>query len=124
MAVEAGREYNPETAKDLRPKRFTFVTCGETFSYELQIPEYILARLNHSEVMDKLYDYLHRYATNVVVEAIRGGYLTTPEGRTRMVKDVGDHLRNYIWERFSIKQQEAGNECWQVAPTLQKVHTS
>jgi hypothetical protein len=119
--IEQGVEYNPETAKDLRPRRFTFATCGEEFSYELQIPEYILARLD-SCIMDGLNDYMNKYATEVVVEAIRGGYLTTESGRAQMRRDVVTHLKNYIWERFSITQEEAGNQVWQTAPTLQKVH--
>ncbi len=121
MAVEQGKEYNPETAQDLRPRDFRFDAYGETFKYTLEIPEYILARLD-SEVMDKLYDYMERYAGSVVIEAIRGGYLTTDSGRKQMVRDVGAHLKQYIWERFSIKQEASGNDCWEVAPSLQRVY--
>ncbi len=39
-----------------------------------------------------------------------------------MRSDVGKHFRNYIWERFSIAQEQAGQECWATAPTLQEVH--
>ncbi len=120
MAIEQGREYNPETARDLRDRKFEFVTCGETFRYTLRIPEYVLARLD-SEAWDKLYDYMNRYATNVVCEAIRGGYLLSHEGRSAMAADVGKHLKNYIWERFSITQEKAGFDCWEVAPTMQDV---
>ena len=35
---ESGVDFNPETAQDLRPKGFDIVTCGERFSYTLQIP--------------------------------------------------------------------------------------
>jgi hypothetical protein len=119
--VEAGIEYNPETAKDLRPKKFEFVTCGETFLFTLQIPEYILARISRSDVMDRLYGYMHEYATRVVTDAIRGGYLTTDSGRKRMTHDVGTHLKNYIWSRFSITQEFEGNQCFEVAPTLQRI---
>ena len=122
MANEGGKEYNPETAQHLRPKRFDFVTCGETFSYELQIPQYILDRLN-SEILDRLYGYMHGYTTRVVTDAIRGGYLTTDAGRAAMRKDVGQHLRNYLWERFSITQEQKGYDAWQVAPSLQEVPT-
>jgi hypothetical protein len=121
--VEQGREFNPETARDLRPKTFRFETCGERFYFTLEIPEYILARLD-SAAMDRLNDYMGCYAGNVVVEAIRGGYLTTHQGRASMRRDVGSHLRDYIWNEFSKSQLEKGNEAWQTAPTLQKVHTS
>ena len=120
MAIEAGREYNPETAAALRPRDFHFVAHGEAFRFTLQIPEYILARLD-STIMDKLNDYMSSYCARIVIDAIRGGYLHTDEGRKRMRSDVGAHLRNYIWERFSITQEEKGNECWQVAPSLQRV---
>jgi hypothetical protein len=122
MAIEQGREYNPETAKDLRPKLFAFNTWGMRFTYALEIPEYILARLD-STVMDKLQEYMNGYAEKVVNDAFKGGYYHTESGKATMRSDVGKHLRNYIWERFSITQEATGNQCWQVAPTLQEVHT-
>jgi hypothetical protein len=122
MAVEAGREYNPETATDLRPCQFVFHAYGETFRYKLEIPEYILARLN-STVMDQLHEYMNGYAEKVVLGAMRQGFFASEQGRQAMLGDVGRHLRNYIWERFSITQEQAGNDCWQTAPTLQEVHT-
>ena len=121
MAVESGREYNPETAADLRPRDFAFESCGLQFRYRLEIPEYILARLD-SAVMDQLYDYMRGYASTVVTDALKGGYFNSDSGRKRMTTDVGLHLKNYIWERFSISQEKAGQGCWQVAPSLQKVH--
>ncbi len=108
---------------DLRSKRFVIPACGQTFVYTLDIPEYILARFN-SEVLDKLQTHMQEYAATVVTAAIRGGYLFTESGQTRMKKDVGLHLKNYVWERFSISQESAGNACWQVAPSLQKVRTT
>jgi hypothetical protein len=120
MASEQGREYNPETAMDLRPRKFSFDAFGEVFQFTLQIPEYVLARLD-SEVMGRLYEYMQKYAENVVIEAMRGGYLTTDSGRKTMSRDVATHLKNYIWERFSISQEKAGHECWEVAPSMQEV---
>jgi hypothetical protein len=122
MAVEQGKEYNPETATDLRPKRFEFHSCGFTFAYTVEIPAYVLVRLDSSE-LDRLYEYMHRYAAHVATEAIRGGYAHTDSGLATMRSDVGKHLKNYIWDRFSIAQERAGNDCWQTAPTLQEVHT-
>ena len=119
--VEQGREYNPETAQDLRPRAFQFRAHGEEFRYTLQIPEYILARLD-SGVMDKLQEYMTGYCERLVIDAIRGGYLHLDTPRRAIARDVGQHLKNYIWERFSITQERAGNDCWQTAPTLQKVH--
>jgi hypothetical protein len=120
---EYGVEYNPETATDLRPRDFAFEAYGlGCFRFTLQIPAYILARLN-STVMDKLYDHMNAHCCGVVAEAMKGGYLHTPEGEARMRRDVGTHLRNYIWERFSIAQEQAGQQCWATAPTLQEVHT-
>jgi hypothetical protein len=123
MAVQQGREYNPETARDLRPRAFHFVAHGQDFRTTLQIPAYILARLDDSRLSNELQDYMERYASRVVVEAIRGGYLFTDTGRASMRSDVAKHLRNYVWERFSITQQDAGHEAWQTAPTLQDVLT-
>jgi len=122
VASESGQEYNPETAMDLRRKDFLFSAAGHVFRYTLRIPDYILARLG-GEVMDKLYIHMNGHASTVVTDAIHGGYFHTDQGRAVMRTDVGTHLRNYIWERFSIAQEAAGNECWQTAPTLQKVRT-
>jgi hypothetical protein len=123
MAKEYGVEYNPETASHLRPKDFSFGAFGFAFRYTLQIPEYILKRLESSAVMDKLYDHMNAHCSGVVAEAIKGGYIHTRDGEHRMRVDVGKHLRNYIWERFSIAQEDAGESCWQTSPTLQEVHT-
>lgn len=122
MAIEQGKEYNPETAANLRERKFEFVTCNETFRYTLQIPEYVLARLD-SEALDKLYSYMNDYATHVISVALKGGFAFSEEARKRMRADVGQHLKNYIWERFSISQERAGFDCWQVAPSLQKVQS-
>src|SRR5579875_948223 len=121
--VEAGKEYNPETASDLRPRTFVFTAHGEQFRYELQVPEYILARLN-TETLDRLHDYMNGYARRVVEDGLRGGYAFSEAGRKRMVADVGQHLKNYVWERFAKSQLREGNDCWLVAPSLQKVRES
>lgn len=118
--IEDGKEYNPETAANLRPKSFQFQALGESFRYELQIPEYILRRLN-SAILDRLQEYMDGYAGRVVSDALKGGYAFTESGRGRMALDVGLHLKNYLWERFSQTQETAGYDCWQVAPTLQEV---
>ena len=118
--IESGKEYNPETAQHLRPRDFHFEAHGESFRYTLQIPEYILARLD-SEVMDRMNDYMTDYCSKVVIEALRGGYVHTDSGRTQMTTDAGKHLKNYLWERFSISQEQSGFDCWQVAPSLQEV---
>jgi hypothetical protein len=73
--------------------------------------------------MDKLHDHMNAHASGVVAAAIKDGYFHSDQGRAVMRADVGTHLRNYIWERFSISQERAGNECWQTAPTLQEVHS-
>jgi hypothetical protein len=121
MAREDGHEYNPETARDLRPKAFRFIAHGEEFRVDLQIPEYVLAVFD-SELTARLQPYMENYCSTVVIDAMRGGYLHTDEGRKRMTHDVSTHLSNYIWERFTIKQEERGNESWETAPTLQRVH--
>lgn len=118
--VEQGKEYNPETAADLRARSFQFQALGETFQFTLQIPEYINRRLS-SAILDRLHEYMDGYAVRVVTDALRGGYAFTDAGRGRMATDVGLHLKNYIWERFSITQEAAGFDCWQVAPSLQVV---
>ena len=120
MAIEQGKEYNPETASHLREREFRFEAFGTSFRYVLQIPEYILARLD-SAVMDKLHLYMTGYCERVVTDAMRGGYLLTEPGKLRMLEDVRKHLSNYIWERFSMTQEQAGHDCWQVAPSLQEV---
>jgi len=122
MAFEEGVEYNPETARDLRPKDFRIDAFGVAFLYSLQIPEFILKRLADSGVMDKLMEHMTEHAQTVVVDAMKGGYLHTDAGEAAMRRDVGKHLKNYIWERFSISQEKEGNERWQTAPTLQEVH--
>ena len=119
MASEQGVTYNPETAKDLRKQAFHFQAHGLEFRFALEIPEYVLARLNLSQV----YEYMEGYCSRVVVDAMRGGYLLTPEGQRRMGTDVQLHTKNYVWERFSISQEQAGNDCWEVAPSLQNVRT-
>jgi hypothetical protein len=119
---EQGLEFNPETATDLRPKTFLFETCGEQFRLVLQIPEYILVKLKGA-AMERLQAHMTKYATNVVVEAIRGGYLTSDQGRVSMRIDVAKQLKDHIWNEFSKSQEAAGNAAWQTAPTLQKVHT-
>jgi hypothetical protein len=121
MAREHGQEYNPETAKDLRPKDFRFSAYGFWFRYTLQIPAYILERLD-SATMDKLYDHMNAHCAGVVATAIKEGFFHSDQGRAVMRSGVATHLRNYIWERFSIAQEAEGNECWQTAPTLQEVH--
>ena len=123
MAKESGVEYNPESASHLRPKRFTFAACDFVFHFTLDIPEYILRRLENAAVMDKLYDHMNAHALAVVASAMKGGYMHTDSGEATMREDVGKHLRNYIWERFSISQEEAGQACWQTAPSLQEVRT-
>lgn len=123
MAKEHGVEFNPETASHLRPKSFGFAAFGFVFNFTLQIPEYILHRLENRSVMDKLNDHMNAHAAGVVEEALKGGWVHTPEGEHRMRVDVGKHLRNYIWERFSIAQEAAGHSCWQTAPTLQEVRS-
>jgi hypothetical protein len=118
--IEQGKEYNPETAQNLRPRRFSFEGASVGFSYELQIPEYILARLNSVE-LDKLQDHMNKYALEVVTKAIQGGYLFTDSGRAQMRKDVALQLKMYIYERFSVSQEQAGNASWQVPESLQEV---
>jgi hypothetical protein len=121
MAKESGVEYNPESATHLRPKDFSFGAFGIVFRYTLEIPEYILRRIEGAAVMDKLQDHMNAYAADVVVLAMKeGSYLGLP-GEASMRRNVGKHLRNYIWERFSITQEQAGQACWQTAPTLQEV---
>ena len=122
MAVEFGKEYNPETAQDLRTREFVFAAWGTTFTIVLQIPEYILSRLD-STALDKLHDHMDRHCQTVVNDALKGGYLTTEQGKAAMYLDVTKQLKNYIWERFSVSQENAGNGCWQVAPSLQEVLT-
>jgi hypothetical protein len=120
MAVESGVEYNPETASDLRPKRFSFDCFGLSFAFTLDIPEYIVARLD-SAAMDALYAHMESHCTSVVSDAVKGGYVHTDTGKAAMRRDIATHLRNYIWERFSISQEQAGQSCWQTAPSLQEV---
>jgi hypothetical protein len=120
MAKAYGAEYNPETARDLRPRDFTFEAHCEVFRCTLQIPEYVLRRLD-SEVMDKLHKHMESHCKTVVEDAMRGGYLHTVQGRKAMERDVGTHLKNYIWERFEITQQKAGQDRWQTAPSLQEM---
>jgi hypothetical protein len=121
MAKESGIEYNPESASHLRPKDFSFDAYGYVFRFTLEIPEYILRRIESSAVMDKLCDHMSEHARAVVVAAMKGGYMHSDSGEATMRADVGKHLRNYIWERFSISQEEAGQACWQTAPSLQEV---
>jgi hypothetical protein len=73
--------------------------------------------------MDKLYDHMNAHTMSVIAQAMKGGYVHTDEGQKVMRTDIGKHLRNYIWERFSITQEQAGEQCWQAAPTLQEVHS-
>ncbi len=121
MAREGNVEYNPETAQDLRPKSFRFDALGYVFRFRLEIPEYILHRLT-TDVMDKLYDHMSAHCREVVTDAIRGGYLYSDQGEKTMRANVGSHLKNYIWERFSITQEKEGCERFQTAPSLQRVH--
>ncbi len=121
MAIEAGQDYNPESAKDLRTERFHFHAHGTDFRFALEIPEYVLRRINRAEVRNELQEYMDGYCSRVVVEAMRGGYLLTPSGQENMGTNVQLHAREYIWERFSISQEHAGNDCWEVAPSLQNV---
>ena len=97
MAIEDGQDYNPETARDLRPRSFVFDGYGVEFRYTLQIPEYITKRLN-STVMCQLDGYMTGYAQRVVLEGMRGGYVDTQSGLDQM--------------RI--------NATWQVAPSLQE----
>jgi hypothetical protein len=122
MARESGVEYNPETASYLRPRDFSFSGYGVVFRFTLQIPEYITIRLDDSGAKDKLHDHMNAHCCAVVETALKGGYVHTDQGEAAMRADVGKHLKNYIWERFSISQETAGESCWQTAPTLQRVH--
>jgi hypothetical protein len=121
LAIESGKEYNPDTARDLRPRTFHLEGCGESFRYTLQVPEYILRRLD-SAMTDRLQEYMTGYIGRKVTEALQGGYMFSDSGRAVLRADVGLHLKNYLWERFSISQEEEGNGCFQVAPSLQRVH--
>ena len=120
MAKEYGCEYNPETARDLRKREFKFSAYGVDFAFGLLIPEYILGRLN-SEILDKLYVHMNEHTAAVVETGIRAGCVHTEEGKKAMARDIGTHLKNYIWECFSITQEQAGQDCWETAPTLQEV---
>ena len=119
---EQGQEFNPETNCDLRDVPFSFEAHGIVFRFQLQVPEYIRQRVTaDSANRARIQDYMEGYSRGVVEDAMRRGYLHTDEGQRIMRRDVGTHLKNYLWERFSVAQEAAGNQCWQTSETLQQV---
>jgi hypothetical protein len=113
--------FNPETANDPHPveQDVTIQVGASLFKFAVIVPRYVWGKLtpeDWSEAGAELRKERDRHVRDAVLS---GAYFST-QGMAQVRAKVRQSMCDLIYEQFTRRQIQAGEEAWAVPTTLQR----
>jgi hypothetical protein len=110
---------NSETANDPHPieQTVSIDVGGSLLSFVVAVPRYIAGKLT-PEDWTRAGEALRDERDKHIRDAVMGGWYFTTDGLRVVHSRVKQSMCDLIYEQFTQRQIEAGNDSWEVPETL------
>jgi hypothetical protein len=114
---------NLETANDPHPieQDVSIAVGARLFRFTVIVPRYIYGKLTRED-WQEAGKQLRGERDRHILNSVMAGVYFTDEGQAMVREQVRQSMCDLLYERFTQKQIEAGNESWAVPETLQAVN--
>jgi hypothetical protein len=110
---------NFETRDDTHPveQKISIAVGGSVFTFDVVMPRYIARKLTPDDWME-LGAGLRRDRDGIVGRSLMSGDYFAKDGIQRCRNLVAEAMSKAVYQRFQVKQVEAGEEAWAVPKTM------